>query len=177
MTKAHLLSTLPFLFLLGTQHAHAQVGTAAGQGVLERSDGPGEPIAFQPKHAFAYTEGSGATKATWLVLTEKEPPVKAWQGAKDPDEARQRWSAEEKASFLAVKLDDKMEIDLYFSSTGTGLTTSMVSSWNGLKSLDIQLTSKTGKRLQGELHGGKGACGDNEYCDQKSDYSFDVTLQ
>lgn len=162
--------------------AQAQTGTASGRGVLERADASGKTseVAFEPRHAFAYVEGSGAKKATWIVLTEKAPPAQDWLAAKDRTEARKRWGEKEKAAFVVAKLDDKMEVDMYYISAGPGqLVTDMISTWNGLKSASVKLASKTGKRLQGTLTTGQGWCfKDNkaDYCSLKSEYTFDVTL-
>lgn len=182
MLKTIRTAGLLFGLLLASQLSHAQVGSAGGRGVLERTDSGGKTteVKFEPKHAFAYVEGSGAAKATWIVLTEKAPPAKEWLAAKDRAEARKQWGEKEKAAFVTAKLDDKMEVDLYFMSSGPGqLITDMISTWNGLKSASIKLGSKTGNRLQGSLTTGQGWClKDNkaDYCSLKSEYTFDVTL-
>lgn len=182
MLNAFRVAGLFCVLTLTAQWVHAQVGTAGGRGVLERADAAGKAteVKFEPKHAFAYSEGSGAAKATWIVLTEKAPPAKDWLAAKDRAEARKQWGEKEKAAFVAAKLDDKMEVDLYFMSSGPGqLVTDMISTWNGLKSASIKLASKTGKRLQGSLTTGQGWClkdNKSDYCSLKSEYTFDVTL-
>jgi hypothetical protein len=48
----------------------------------------------------------------WIVLTEKEPPAESWTAAKDRAEARRLWCGKEKSSFVAVKLDAKLAVDL-----------------------------------------------------------------
>jgi hypothetical protein len=179
----HCGGVLAFALVIASNATHAQLGTASGRGVLEHEAEGGKmtEVRFEPRYSFAYSEGSGAKKVTWIVLTEKAPPVAEWLAAKDGGAARRAWGVKEKAAFIAVKLDEKMDIDLYFISSGPGrYTTSMVSSWNGLKSLAIKLRSKTGKRLQGEFHGGNGYCmkdGVEGYCERKSDYTFDVALR
>lgn len=178
LRSAGLLSGL----LLASQLAYAQGGSAGGRGLLERTEASGKTteIRFEPKHAFAYTEGSGAARATWIVLTEKAPPAKDWLVARDRAEARKLWGEKESAAFVAAKLDDKMEVDLYFISAGPGqLITDMISTWNGLKSASVKLSNKTDKRLQGSLTTGQGWClkdNKSDYCTLKSEYTFDVTL-
>ena len=63
-----------------------EVGTASGKGVIERLIPPKSPgaelasekVPFVPRYSFAYNEGAGAARSTWLVLTEREPPLKDW---------------------------------------------------------------------------------------------------
>jgi hypothetical protein len=163
--------------------AAQEVGTASGRGsIISAAATPStkeQRVNFAPKYAFSYVEGSGSKRATWIVLTEKEPPLKAWSGSKDKAAARQQWCAKEKAAFVAVKLDAKNEVDLYFLCPpgSEGSNTEMVSTINGLKSVDVQFTEKNAKRLKGTLRGGEGNCPVNDkdaYCTQYSDYAFDA---
>ena len=62
-----------------------EAGKAAGKGELARGE---EKVAFSPRYSYAYAEGNGPKRSTWIVLTEKEPPLKAWAAAKDRAEAR-----------------------------------------------------------------------------------------
>jgi hypothetical protein len=68
----------------------AQVsGTATGKGIIERI-GPAESemVNFAPRFSWAYREETDSKTSTWIVLTEKEPPIKDWMAAKDRVEAR-----------------------------------------------------------------------------------------
>src|SRR5450755_1754986 len=67
-----------------------EVGTASGKGTMDRSvpgskavalDAAYETVSFSPRFSFASREGKGADAATWIVLTEKQPPVKEWLAA------------------------------------------------------------------------------------------------
>lgn len=187
--KHTLFVAFALLLLLSATLANAQSGSAGGIGALQRVQAGAKPgpenwvtaeVIFEPRHSFAYTEGSGATKSTWIVLTEKAPPAKAWLAAKNRAEAREQWGANEKAAFVAVKLGPEMKVDLLFLSSGPGqLDTQMVSSWNGLQSAKVEFDSKPGKRLHGALRGGIGSCskdGKQDYCERKFIYTFDVTL-
>ena len=53
-----------------------EAGKAAGKGELARGE---EKVAFFPRYSYAYAEGNGPKRSTWIVLTEKEPPLKAWR--------------------------------------------------------------------------------------------------
>ncbi len=176
------------LFMLCAPLA-AQVGTAGGHGVItrqtgwdEKTNGPiTEQAAFSPRYSYTYTEGTGAKQYRWIVLTDKEPPLASWAG-KDPAEARRLWCGKEKASFVAVKLDAKGAVDLYFLCPANGaVNTEMLSTWNGLDSVVVTLDGKDPKRIKGTLRGGEGSCPDDNggqvYCTQEDDYTFDAPLR
>src|SRR5215510_10816114 len=121
-------------------------GTASGKGVMERI-GPAksETVNFAPRFSWAYREGTGSKTSTWIVLTEKEPPVKSWTTAKDRAEARQAWCEKEKTPWVAVKLDARMKVDLYFLCPANGaVNTEMVSTANGLDSVVVKLEAGSG---------------------------------
>ena len=175
---------------LGIASIQAQeVGTAAGKGVIERLIPPKNPgaelasekVPFSPRYSFAYAEGSGASKSTWLVLTDKEPPVKDWSGVKDRAEARRLWCGKEKASFVALKMDAKMAVDLYFLCPANGsINTEMLSSWNGLESVVVKFENRDAKRLKGTMRTGQGSCpgpdGKDAYCTPTGDFTFDAPM-
>ena len=157
-------------------------GTAGGKGVIERI-GPvkSEMVNFAPRFSWAYQEGTGTKISTWIVLTEKEPPVKGWMAAKDRAEARRAWCEKEKTPWVAVKLDAQMKVDLYFLCPANGgMNTEMVSTINGLDSVVVKLQSGTGSRLKGTLRTGQGNCptssGADAYCTPTGDYGFDAPL-
>ncbi len=174
------------LCLLTAPLAAQGVGTAAGKGVITRQTGwdkqANEPITeqvtFSPKFSYTYSEGTGAKRFQWIVLTDKEPPLASWAGVKDQAEARRAWCGKEKASFVAVKLDAKGAVDLFFLCPANGaVNTEMLSTWNGLDSVVIKLEGKDPKRMKGTLTGGEGSCSDGEkegYCTELHDYTFDA---
>jgi len=173
---------------LGAISLEAQeIGTASGKGTIERrvpaktagAEPTSEKASFSPRFSFAYTEGAGSSKSTWLVLTDKNPPLKDWAGAKDRAEARQIWCGKEKASFVALKLDAKMAVDLYFLCPADGvINTEMLSSWNGLESVVVKFETRDAKRLKGTLRTGQGSCpgadGKDAYCTPTGDFAFDA---
>ena len=189
MIRTLLLSAL-MLSLSAAPVAAQEAGSAGGRGVITRQTGwdkeKHEPITeevtFSPKYSYAYTEQGGAQKYTWIVLTDKEPPLKSWMAAKDRAEARRLWCEKEKASFVAVKLDSEGTMDLYFLCPANGaVNTEMLSTWNGLQSVVVKLDESDGKRLKGTLRGGEGSCpGENGeeqvYCTQQEDYTFDAPV-
>lgn len=177
------------LCLAAAPLAAQEVGTASGRGTIDKQIGWDdakkeakiEVVPFSPRYSFAYTAKSGPDTSTFLVLTEKEPPLKSWSGAKDRAEARRLWCEKEKTSFVAVELNDKGGVELFFLCPANGkLNTEMLSSWNGLQSVVVKLEGKSDKRLKGTLRGGKGACpgkdGADVYCTPQSDYVFDAPL-
>lgn len=161
-----------------------EVGSASGKGTMQRivdpRTGQSEQMSFQPRYSFAYPEVANGKKYTWIVLSDKEPPLKAWAAAKDRAEARRLWCEKEKASFAAVKLDADWKVDLYFTCPGNGaVSTEMLSTWNGLDSVVIGFDVRDAKKLKGTLRTGSGACGDGEkttYCEATGDYTFDAPL-
>lgn len=182
-----LLSLFAIVLVLPLTSAQAQsVGSAAGSGLIERlipgdPSGGSEQLAFSPHYSFAYTEGTGDRKSTWIVLTEKEPPLQTLLAAADRVEARRSWCEKEKASFVALKLDSKWAVDLYFICPGNGgVNTEMLSTINGLDSIIVNFDVKNDSRLKGSLIGGEGSCpdaqGNNAYCTKKSDYTFDAPI-
>jgi len=157
-------------------------GTARGKGVMERI-GPAksEVVKFVPRFSSAYREGTGSKAFTWLVLTEKEPPLKNWMAAKDRAEARRAWCEKEMTPWVAVKLDAQMKVDLYFLCPANGaVNTEMVNIANGLDSVVVKLEPRSGERLKGTLRTGQGNCptasGADAYCTPTGDYGFDAPL-
>lgn len=190
MTHTLFLSALMLSLSVAPVAAAAQeAGTAGGRGTITRQTGwnkeKHEPVVedftFSPMYSYAYTEQGGAQKYTWIVLTDKEPPLKAWAGAKDRAEARRLWCEKEKAAFVAAKLDAEGKVDLYFLCPANGaVNTEMLSTWNGLESVVVLLDANDGKRVKGTLRGGEGACSDDSgemvYCTPQDDYTFDAPL-
>jgi len=182
-----LSSSLLALCLLSAPLAAQEIGTAGGHGTISRQTGWNdktkepviEEVSFSPRFSYAYTEGAGSSRSQWIVLTEKEPPLKSWAAAKDRAQARRLWCEKEKASFVAVKLDAQGAVDLYFLCPANGqVNTEMLSTWNGLDSVVVALEGKDPKRIKGTLRGGEGACQDEEgrqtYCTLQDDYTFDA---
>src|SRR5262249_44305692 len=132
-------------------------------------------------YSYAYSERAGAAAFTWIVLTDKEPPLKSWTAVKDRAEARRVWCEKEKASFVAVKLDAKWAVDLYFLCPANGgVSTEMLSTWNGLDSVVLKFETRDSKRLKGTLRTGQGSCpgpdGKQAYCTPTGDFTFDTPL-
>lgn len=162
-----------------------ELGSASGRGTIDRlvapASGSSELVVFSPHYSYAYSEGTGAKSFTWIVLTEKEPPVKTWASAKDRAEARRLWCAKEKTSFVAVKLDAAWNVDLYFLCPANGaVNTEMLSTMNGLDSIVVKFEVRDGKRLKGTLRTGTGSCpgadSGQTYCTPTGDYAFDAPL-
>ena len=188
--RHHVLS-VALAFCLPALSAGAQeTGGASGKGTIDRSL-PGktavsveagyEVVGFSPQFSWASREGKGATAATWIVLTEKQPPLKAWLAAKDKLETLRLWCGKEKASFVALKLDEKMEVDYYFLCPADGrISTEGLNTANGLASIVLKLQTRDAKRLKGTLRTGQGSCpGPNDtqiYCKPTGDFAFDAPV-
>ena len=183
-----MLNRIAVLFLVCVVWACAlqaqEAGSASGKGKIERivdpATGQTEWVEFLPRHSFAYPETINGKKFTWIVLTEKEPPLKDWAAAKSREEARRLWCGSEKTSFVAVKLDAEWKVDLYFLCPSNGaVNTEMLSSANGLDSVVVEFEVRDAKKLKGTLRTGIGACGDQDsqsYCEATGDYTFDAPL-
>jgi hypothetical protein len=165
--------------------AAQEIGSASGRGTIisasETSTRKEQRVEFSPRYAFAYIEGNGANRFTWVVLTEKEPPLKVWAASRDRAAARQLWCEKEQAAFVAVQIDAQQQVNAYYLCPpgSSGSNTEMVSTINGLKSVDVRFTQKAAKRLKGTLRGGEGNCpvnGKDAYCTQRSDYTFDAPI-
>ena len=168
--------------------AAQDLGTAAGKGTIERlvPGGAGaepkrEQVSFSPRFAYAYVDGSGSSRSTWIVLTERQPPAKVWAAARDRAQARASWCGTEKASFVALKLDSQWAVDLYFHCPGDGaVSTEMLSTWNGLPSVDVAFQIRDEHHLKGTLRTGQGSCpgadGKQAYCTATGDFTFDTPL-
>ena len=92
------------------------------------------------------------------VLTEKQPPLRNWLAAQDRLGALHRECGKEKASFIAMSLDQKMEVDFYFECPANGRVTSGMSVANGLPSVVLKLQTRDARRLNGTLRTGQGSC-------------------
>lgn len=162
-----------------------EIGSANGKGTMERSVPPdyenSEMVSFSPRYSYAYSEDTDGKKFTWIVLTEKEPPVETLMAAKDAVEARRSWCETEKTSFVAVKLDPNWKVDLYYRCPGDGGTyMEMLNTINGLESIVVKFDVRDEKRLKGTLTTGNGNCPDENgvsaYCTPTGDYEFDAFL-
>lgn len=188
MTRFVFAAALP-LFIAGFPLMAQDAGTASGKGTINRmvpgktaaaEDVKVEPVGFAPRYSYAYKDGKGDEASTWIVLTEKQPPLKDWMAVKDQAETRRLWCGKEKASFVALKLDAKMKVDLYFLCPANGLVnTEMLSSANGLDSIAVKLQTRD-KRLKGTLQTGQGSCpgpnGTQNYCTPTGDFAFDAPV-
>lgn len=185
--KRHVLALAVTLCLPAFPSVAQETGTASGKGAMDRSvpgktaaaaDVAYEAVSFSPRFSFASREGKDATAATWIVLTEKQPPIKDWLHAQDQLETLRLWCGKEKASFVAMKLDEKMAVDFYFLCPADGRVTSEgLNVANGLESIVLKFQTRDAKRLKGTLRTGQGSCpgpnGTQVYCKPTGDFAFD----
>lgn len=167
-----------------------EIGTASGKGTMNRNR-PGktfgateevyEAVSFSPRFSCAYRDGKGDDAEIWIVFTEKQPPLKSWLAAADRLEALHSWCGKEKASFIAMSLDKKMEVDSYFLCPANGRVTSEgVNVANGLPSIVLTLQTRDARRLKGTLRTGEGSCprpnDPQAYCKPTGDFAFDAPV-
>ena len=167
-----------------------EAGTASGKGTMDRGvpgsksaalDAAYEKVGFSPRFSFASREGKGAEASTWIVLTEKQPPVKEWLAAKDQMNTLRLWCGKEKLSYIAMSLDSKMAVDYYFVCSGDGIVSSEgVNVANGLQSIVVTFQTRDAKRLKGTLRTGQGNCSKSDgppvYCTPTGDFAFDAPI-
>ena len=185
LTVAVALALFPVLPAVGQE-----IGTASGKGTMERKV-PGsksaelekayETVSFSPRFSFASREGKGAEAATWVVLADKQPPVKDWLASTDQLNMLRLWCGKEKASFVAMSLDAKMAPNYYFLCPGDGRVTSEgFNVANGLESIVMKFQARDAKRLKGTLRTGQGNCsksdGPQVYCKPTGDFAFDAPI-
>ena len=167
-----------------------EIGTASGKGTMDR-ERPGktfgatedvyETVGFSPRFSCAYHDGKGVDAATWIVFTEKQPPLKSWLAAEDRLEALHSWCGKEKAAFIALSLDKEMGVDSYFLCPANGRVTSEgVNVANGVPSIVLTLQTRDARRLKGTLRTGEGSCprpnDPQAYCKPTGDFAFDAPV-
>jgi hypothetical protein len=174
--------TLVIFFSAGLLWAK-DFGTASGSGKIERlkASGDSEWVKFAPRYSYAYSEIIGEKNYTWIVLTEKEPPMKTWSAAKDPAEARRLWCEKERTPLAALMLAPDWTVNQYMLCPANGgLNTEMLSRWNGLDSIIVNFQVRNGNQVKGSLRTGQGSCpdakGEQNYCTQTGDYTFDAVF-
>ncbi|MEO8432558.1 MAG: hypothetical protein ABI592_13680 [Acidobacteriota bacterium] len=166
-----------------------QFGTASGKGTMNRSvphpkseslDDAYEKVSFSPRFSFAFREKKATETSTWIVFTEKQPPVKEAL-ASNRLETLRLWCGKEKSSFIAMSLDGKMAPQSYFLCAGDArITSEGVNVANGLASIVVKFQTQTANRLKGTLRTGQGSCsqpdGPPRYCEDTGDFTFDAPI-
>jgi|GEM_PF-4126036 len=174
-----ILSSL-FLFLSSIAiSAEEKKDLATGEGlmVITTGDDQTENIQFEPRYGYAYASGTGSKRQVWLLMTNQDPAGIDWSTAKDRVEVLRQWCGSKKAPFVLTELDANGTPQLVTQCPGNGaLAVEMISTINGLASVQIDFQINDGKRLRGRLQGGNGTCDEMKYCEQTKDYYFDVTI-
>jgi hypothetical protein len=180
----HHIATVVLLgCVLAGPSAAQEPGSASGKGRIEHlvAADKSEMLNFSPRYSYAYPAVIAKMKFTWLVLTEKEPPLKEWTVAKDPAAARRLWCEKEKTPFVAVQLDAQWKVYAYYLCPSNGVVnTEMLNTVNGLDSVALKFATRDAKRLKGTLRTGEGSCpgpdGKEAYCTPTGDYTFDAPV-
>jgi hypothetical protein len=132
---------------------------------------------FEPRYGYAYKGETAGNKRMWLLMTAVDPAGIDWNSAKDRVQALRLWCNSKKTPFVLVELDSAGVPQLVTQCPGDGtLDVEMISTINGLPSVQVSYEINDGKRLRGHLQGGIGTCDEMTYCEQTKDYYFDVTL-
>lgn len=187
-------SILPALLALALAASTLQAqtaGTASGNGTIDRFSANPDPAGehlkelapFAPRFSYAFREKIGGGTYTWVVLSDKEPPIATLQKASDRAQARSTWCQQEKTSWVALMLDPEGAVNVYYLCPANGnVNTEMLSSANGLDSVVVQFTTQNAKRLAGTLRTGRGSCPANAdgsgqaYCEKTGAFTFDAPL-
>jgi hypothetical protein len=128
---------------------------------------------FTPKHAYAYTLGSGATKQTVLFLTVESAADLAWRTERYFEVVGQ-WAESKKTPYVLIAFDHTGAPEMMLQTDGRGeFRTIGTAVTKALFQASIEIND--GTRLRGRLTAGEGVCGDR-YCDKRHDYTFDVTV-
>ena len=157
--------------------------SASGKGMVpveNKGGGPGE-APFAPKFAYAYASGDGDERRLVLVLTEDEPPRKEWDAAIDRGGAPAAWCSDGKGSYTSFEMSAKGEPKgMDRCGKGGMRSSSGVNVMNDLPSIQVKLAVNDGKRLQGTIVTGDGACSSGneppKYCNETGSFKFDTTL-
>ena len=160
----------------GVQAAESVSGTGLVP-MMNAEDRPTE-LPFTPKHVYAYASGEGAERRITLVLTDVEPPRAAWNEAVHRDSATAGWCAGGSGSYISFRIKAAGDPDgMDRCGKGGVRSSSGVNVLNGVKSIQAKLLVNDGKRLQGTIETGDGACGaPPKYCTQTGSFKFDTTL-
>jgi len=157
--------------------------SVSGSGSVPLMNAEGQPAdsPFAPRFAYAYASGEGDARRFRLVMTDAEPPRAAWDAAVDRDRARADWCAADSGSYIAFEMKATGEPEgMDRCGKGGMRSSSMVNTMNGLASIQVKLGVNDGKRLQGTIVTGDGACGNSgeppKYCTDTGSFTFDVTL-
>ena len=79
-------------------------------------------------------------------------------GGQGPGGGAAAWCGKEKTSFVAVRLDVKNDVEVYFLCPANGsVNTEGQNTANGLESVDMKFQTKD-KRMKGTLKTGQGSC-------------------
>jgi hypothetical protein len=148
---------------------------ATGVGLVPLKGKIGEWGRFEAKYGYAYARGTGSSRRVYLLLTAEPAADIVWRS--NNLEALGKWAEAKQTPFVIVAFDDQGLPDMIVETSGDGEYRSQARSViNGLPSLEVSFDINDGKRLSGRLTGGDGNC-DGRYCDQRQNYSFDVTVQ
>jgi hypothetical protein len=147
---------------------------ATGVGLVPLKGKIGEWGRFEAKYGYAYARGTGSSRRVYLLLTAEPAADVVWRS--NNLEALGKWAEAKQTPFVIVVFDDQGLPDMMVETSGDGEYRSQARSViNGLPSLEVSFDINDGKRLSGRLTGGDGNC-DGRYCDQRQNFSFDVTV-
>lgn len=182
MTRSKIGSAvaLALCMTVGTAVAADRVSGTSTVPIAKEGGRPAD-VPFTAKFGYAYATGEGADQRRILVLTDAEPPVADWNAASDRRTAAVTWCGAGKGSYIAFTLQANGKAEGSDRCGKGGMRQSEgLSVMNGLPSIQAKLGVNDGKRLQGTLLTGLGACGvpgeTMAYCTETGSFEVDLTL-
>jgi hypothetical protein len=153
-----------------------------GQGLIHgrpTAENPDGKFVFKPAYQLAFAQGQGNARVRWLLLTDQDPTTISWRGHASHTEALGDWCKAQKSGFVLVEINLNGKAELLTQCVGGALSVAMISTINGLDSVQLKLRRQESAHLSGELVGGSGSCGSDDeldYCESTMDYRFDTAL-
>ena len=157
--------------------AQAAGDTVSGKGRIMTPpffEDPQTYAEFEPK--FAAAVHTATPDRVWLLLADRDASAVNWSGA-DRVRVLEQWCKAENALWVLYELDAKGVPELVQDCGGTGsVSTGMISNINGLASVAPTWEVFDGKVVRGRIRSGSGYC-DDDYCEQRGDYTVDVAVK
>jgi hypothetical protein len=164
------------LALLTSMHAYA-AENALGYGLIavppKMSLDVDSAFIFKPKFSRAYRAAGKGTPVRWLLLTEKDPASVKWRGQGNMAAALTAWCKNSDTPLVLAELNEKGEPELLTACAAKSVGVEMISTINGLASVQVHYQRHEANHLKGELLGGIGWCGEGNYCEPTKFYRFD----
>lgn len=151
-------------------------GLIFGRATAANADGR---FVFQPAHHLAFAAGTGDSRSRWLLLTDQDPNTIVWRGHASHSDALAAWCKTQSAGYVLVEINPAGSAELLTQCIAGAMSVAMISTINGLDSVQLKYDRNEPTHISGALIGGSGSCGSDEdvdYCEQTMDYRFDTAV-